>query len=161
VVTRKRAARFRDLLGHASITTTERYDNQKIENLQVAAGKLESGKSSSDTNASMTRTKFQDSIKKRRKSPRSDQQKGGGETEPNAESENDLQDWLGGRDSNPDTVVQSLWKSLRRHERTAIFRTDLDRISTPWPAMHICGTGFSPSLSSAAVWTRFAARLYT
>jgi len=102
-------AQVRDLLGHASITTTERYDNQKLENLQVAAGRLESGKSfdASDTNASMTRTKFQDSFKKRRKSPPSDQQKERGETEPNAESENDLENWLGGRDSNPDTVVQS------------------------------------------------------
>lgn len=36
-------AQVRDLLGHASITTTERYDNQKLENLQVAAAKLETG----------------------------------------------------------------------------------------------------------------------
>jgi hypothetical protein len=35
----------RDLLGHESITTTERYDNQKLENLQLAAARLESGKS--------------------------------------------------------------------------------------------------------------------
>jgi hypothetical protein len=34
----------RDLLQHASITTTERYDNQKLENLQAAVLKLESGK---------------------------------------------------------------------------------------------------------------------
>jgi len=37
-------AQVRDLLGHASITTTERYDNQKLENLQAAAAKLEAGK---------------------------------------------------------------------------------------------------------------------
>lgn len=37
-------AQVRDLLGHASITTTERYDNQKLENLQAAAARLESGK---------------------------------------------------------------------------------------------------------------------
>src|ERR1700752_631282 len=36
-------AQVRDLLGHASITTTERYDNQKLENLQIAAAKLEAG----------------------------------------------------------------------------------------------------------------------
>jgi integrase len=36
-------AQVRDLLGHASITTTERYDNQKLENLQAAAAKLERG----------------------------------------------------------------------------------------------------------------------
>jgi site-specific recombinase XerD len=33
-------AQVRDLLGHASITTTERYDNQKLENLQIAVTKL-------------------------------------------------------------------------------------------------------------------------
>jgi len=45
-------AQVRDLLGHASITTTERYDNQQLENLQAAVLKLESGKSfdSNDTN---------------------------------------------------------------------------------------------------------------
>jgi len=37
-------AQVRDLLGQASITTTERYDNQKLENLQAAVLKLESGK---------------------------------------------------------------------------------------------------------------------
>lgn len=37
-------AQVRDLLGHASITTTERYDNQKLENLQASAAKLEAGK---------------------------------------------------------------------------------------------------------------------
>jgi site-specific recombinase XerD len=36
-------AQVRDLLGHASITTTERYDNQTLANLQVAATKLERG----------------------------------------------------------------------------------------------------------------------
>ena len=37
-------AQVRDLLGHASIVTTERYDNQKLGNLRLAAAKLESGK---------------------------------------------------------------------------------------------------------------------
>jgi integrase len=37
-------AQVRDLLGHASIITTERYDNQTLENLQQAAGRLEEGK---------------------------------------------------------------------------------------------------------------------
>lgn len=36
-------AQVRDLLGHASITTTERYDKQTLANLQVAAAKLERG----------------------------------------------------------------------------------------------------------------------
>ncbi len=38
-----RLAQVRDLLGHASITTTERYDNQKLKNLQAAAARLERG----------------------------------------------------------------------------------------------------------------------
>jgi hypothetical protein len=37
-------SQVRDLLGHASIVTTERYDNHQLERLQVAPGKLESGK---------------------------------------------------------------------------------------------------------------------
>ncbi len=36
-------AQVRDLLGHASITTTERYDNQTVANLKIAAAKLERG----------------------------------------------------------------------------------------------------------------------
>ena len=36
-------AQVRDLLGHASITTTERYDTQKLESLQMAVTKLERG----------------------------------------------------------------------------------------------------------------------
>ena len=36
---------MRDLLGHASIVTTERYDNQKPEALMAAAKRLETGES--------------------------------------------------------------------------------------------------------------------
>lgn len=35
---------MRDLLGHASILTTERYDNQRLEALQAAVERLEGGK---------------------------------------------------------------------------------------------------------------------
>jgi hypothetical protein len=37
-------AQIRDLLGHASILTTERYDNQRLEALQAAVERLEGGK---------------------------------------------------------------------------------------------------------------------
>jgi hypothetical protein len=37
-------AQLRDLLGHASILTTERYDNQRLEALQAAVERLEGGK---------------------------------------------------------------------------------------------------------------------
>jgi len=116
-------AQVRDLLGHASIITTERYDNQKLENLQVAAGKLESGKSFdvSDANAprtspktdSMNGTKFQVSFKKGRKSSQSDRSEEGGETRANVELKKELAEWLGGRDLNPDTVVQRAVNGLR------------------------------------------------
>jgi integrase len=45
-------SQVRDLLGHASIVTTERYDNHTFAALQAAAGRLESGKSF--TSASQT-----------------------------------------------------------------------------------------------------------
>ena len=37
-------AQVRDLLGHASILTTERYDKQRLEALQAAVERLEGGK---------------------------------------------------------------------------------------------------------------------
>lgn len=39
-------AQVRDLLGHASILTTGRYDNQRLEALQAAVARLEAGKAS-------------------------------------------------------------------------------------------------------------------
>jgi hypothetical protein len=36
-------AQVRDLLGHASIVTTERYDNQRLEMLQAGVARLEDG----------------------------------------------------------------------------------------------------------------------
>jgi site-specific recombinase XerD len=39
-------AQVRDLLGHASILTTERYDNQKLEALQAAVERLEEARRS-------------------------------------------------------------------------------------------------------------------
>ena len=41
---RWRKGSVRDLLGHASILTTERYDNQSLEALQAAVERLEGGK---------------------------------------------------------------------------------------------------------------------
>src|SRR5881396_3281094 len=53
-------AQVRDLLGHASITTTERYDNQKLENLQTAVLKLESGKTFDPTDTNRTKKRSDD-----------------------------------------------------------------------------------------------------
>ncbi len=55
-------AQVRDLLGHASISTTERYDNQTLEALQAATERLEDGKGF-DATASSRGTKFQESFK--------------------------------------------------------------------------------------------------
>ncbi|OLD20656.1 MAG: hypothetical protein AUJ01_03825 [Acidobacteria bacterium 13_1_40CM_3_65_5] len=44
-------AQVRDLLGHASILTTERYDHQKLEALQAAVERLEGGKTFDVTEA--------------------------------------------------------------------------------------------------------------
>ena len=55
-------AQVRDLLGHASISTTERYDNQKLEALQAASRRLEDGKSF-DAIPSSDASKFQESFK--------------------------------------------------------------------------------------------------
>ena len=54
-----------DLLGHASILTTERYDNQKLEALQAAVERLERGK----TFEPEPQTTFQESFKFPPKSP--------------------------------------------------------------------------------------------
>jgi site-specific recombinase XerD len=40
---KKPLAQVRDLLGHASILTTERYGNQKLEAVQAAVERLEGG----------------------------------------------------------------------------------------------------------------------
>ena len=54
-------AQVRDLLGHASILTTERYDNQRLEALQAAVERLEGGKTFDPK--TKLRTKFQESFK--------------------------------------------------------------------------------------------------
>ena len=54
-------AQVRDLLGHASIATTERYDNQRLEALQAATERLEDGKEFRTT--ARDGTKFQESFK--------------------------------------------------------------------------------------------------
>ena len=53
-------SQVRDLLGHASISTTERYDNQKLATLQAATHRLEDGKGFQPPD---DRTRFQESFK--------------------------------------------------------------------------------------------------
>ena len=103
-------AQVRDLLGHASITTTERYDNQRLENLQAAAAKLERGQVFDAAGQADVRPpdwrKFQESFK-------SEESEGGLDTaqdvpsiEPNELKDLNLENWLGRRDSNPNNLLQ-------------------------------------------------------
>jgi hypothetical protein len=95
-------AQVRDLLGHASIMTTERYDNQKIEDLQAAAARLERGEAfdpgpREPVSPSICQVSVKSSV---------DEEPEDGidrvrETSPKYGNDQELADWLGGRDSNP------------------------------------------------------------
>ena len=75
--------------------------------------KLESGKTfdPKDANDSKTRVDDRDKVSSffqvQAKVPKIDDQEIDPETGPNSDDANDLGSWLGGRDSNPDNVVQS------------------------------------------------------
>ena len=91
-------AQVRDLLGHASITTTERYDNQTWETLQAAAGRLESGKVFEKPAAPDAGTEFQDCFKIDPQEPCPGAQESESEMTVSGCEEEDLQDWLAVRD---------------------------------------------------------------
>jgi len=99
-------SQVRDLLGHASITTTERYDNQQPEALQAAARRLERGLKF-DPLAAATPAKFQDSFQIDHEPLPHDLHSEAPRVGGTSCDEKDLGVWLGGRDSNPDNVVQS------------------------------------------------------
>ena len=99
-------SQVKDLLGHTSIATTERYDIQRLEALQAAAGSLESGKRFNRSRPT-SRTKFQESFKITGRWGSSDPTLEPTNLEANLNKYNDLEEWLGGRDSNPDYTVQS------------------------------------------------------
>jgi hypothetical protein len=100
-------AQVRDLLGHTSIITTERYDNQKLENLQAAAARLERGETfDPGPRESATPSICQVSVKSSVDEEPGDEIDRVRETSPNYGEDLDLENWLGGRDSNPDNVVQ-------------------------------------------------------
>jgi integrase len=88
-------AQVRDLLGHASITTTERYDNQTMEALQAAAKRLEEGKTFDANLPREAGTDFQDSFKIAAGEPRSDEPQAEEETGVSAGKSEDLQDLAG------------------------------------------------------------------
>lgn len=93
---------MRDLLGHASITTTERYDNQKLENLQAAAARLETGERFDPTpKKPALPTDCQVFVKSSAKEPVSDAPSERSEPVSKSSDEEELEEWLGGRDSLP------------------------------------------------------------
>ena len=99
-------AQVRDLLGHASILTTERYDNQRLEALQAAVQRLESGK---EFDASKPRpqdevsTFFQDRTREQPTSAANTTT----ETNATALRKKELQDWYRYGESNPGPVAEN------------------------------------------------------
>jgi hypothetical protein len=94
-------AQVRDLLGHASITTTERYDNQKLENLQAAVARLEDGKSFDPTaKRPASPPDCQVFVKSSAEEPRTDAPIERSETGSKSRDDQELEVWLGGKDSN-------------------------------------------------------------
>jgi integrase len=99
-------SQVRDLLGHASITTTERYDNQTIESLQTAARRLERGQTFDASSPRAKIEKFQDFVKVASdRAPQEDENPADESTVNSLTGEN-LGTWLGDRDSNPDNLLQ-------------------------------------------------------
>ena len=86
-------SQVRDLLGHASIATTERYDNQRLEALQATAGSLESGKCLSRSRPS-GRTDFQESFKIADQEGSSHPTPEPTDSRANVKSDHDLDEWL-------------------------------------------------------------------
>ncbi len=99
-------AQVRDLLGHASITTTERYDTQKLENLQTAAARLERGQTFDATPRS-TAPVCQESVKNSPQTPAIDTSGDLPETIDNCLEDSDLEAWYRYGDSNPGPVAEN------------------------------------------------------
>jgi hypothetical protein len=92
-------AQVRDLLGHASITTTERYDNQKLENLQAAAARLERGEPfDPSSHEPVSPSICQVSVKSSVDEEPGDEIDRVRETSPKCGEELNLEIWLGVRD---------------------------------------------------------------
>ncbi len=111
-------AQVRDLLGHASIITTERYDNQTLESLQHAAARLEDDKTfdttppdsghGEKTGGNSARSHVlssfcQDLAEPASNSPADDQPT----TDANCFKERNLESWYRYGDSNPGPVAEN------------------------------------------------------
>jgi hypothetical protein len=98
----------------------ERYDNQNLENLQIAAAKLESGTTfelpsrrrpngEERPRRKPARATFQESFKYEGTEPRSRTVREVPPIEPNELENLNLADWLGGRDSNSEQRLFLTW----------------------------------------------------
>ena len=116
-------AQVRDLLGHASITTTERYDNQKLENLQLAAARLERGLTFDRISERITPlSNRQDFVKIGTPIEAAETLDQDAIDEAKLLEESDLENWLGGRDSTP-------FSMCRRHIEMPLNRPRSQRTS--------------------------------
>ncbi len=112
-------AQVRDLLGHASITTTERYDNQTLAALQAAVGRLEAGKTfepqpdpehTCAPNRSIDsprRCKVSSFYQDRAGDPSHGASKAGPSTTDDLLKEEQLTEWYRYGDSNPGSVAEN------------------------------------------------------
>jgi hypothetical protein len=101
-------AQVRDLLGHRSIITTERYDNQKLENLQAAAARLERGETFDPCPPQAAPPSIcQVSVKSSVDEEPGDEIDRVRETSPKYGEDLDLDNWLGIRDDFRTWVVQN------------------------------------------------------
>jgi len=99
-------AQVRDLPGHASIITTERYDNQKLENLQIAASRLESGKAF-DVTPRVASPVCQESVKNAPQTPSTDTSDNQPGTDTNRLNGSSFESWYRYGDSNPGSVAEN------------------------------------------------------
>jgi hypothetical protein len=126
----------RDLLGHASIITTERYDNQKLENLQAAAARLERGETFDPGARDSTSPSIcQVSVKSSADAEPGEQIDRARETAPNYGDDPDLGNWPGGRDSCPFATSRRRVAMCLKTRRAANERATKGRSEGCWLAV--------------------------
>jgi hypothetical protein len=104
----------------------------ELENLQAAAARLESGKSFDPApRGSAPPAKCQVFVKSSIEAPVSDTSQRPSTTGTKALDDGELEEWLGGRDSNPDTMVQShvsyRWTTSHQEGETTIIPANREK----------------------------------
>jgi hypothetical protein len=115
-------AQVRDLLGHASILTTERYDNQRLEALQAAVERLEGGKTFDPADGSRGQSvknlsgSHQTELRRQRRPRQGIREK--------SLTVCGLESWYRYGDSNPGRVAEKRFCSGLRTDRSAVSVAD-------------------------------------